>query len=81
MKKLSVALDETVAQQAALAAEKKGQSLSAWLNAAAGRALLIEGGLAAIAEWEAEEGPLTDEEIARADAALKRIGIVPPDRQ
>ena len=80
MKKLSVALDETVAREAAFAAEKKGLSLSAWLNAAAERALLIEGGLAAMAEWEAEFGPPTEEDITWADSALKRVGIVPPDR-
>ena len=81
MKKLSVALDETVAREAALAAEKKGLSLSAWLNAAAERALLIEGGLAAVAEWEAEDGPLTEEDLAWADSVLKRVGVVTRDRQ
>ena len=76
MKKLSVALDETVAKQVALAAGKKGQSLSAWLNAAAERALLIEGGLAAMAEWEAERGPPNEEAVAWADTVLKRVGAV-----
>ena len=80
MKKLSVALDETVAREVALAAEKKGLSLSAWLNAAAERALLIEGGLAAMAEWEAEDGPPTAEDVAWADSVLKRVGIVNRDR-
>ena len=80
MKKLSVALDETVAREAALAAEKKGLSLSAWLNAAAERALLIEGGLAAMAEWEAEVGPPTAEDVAWADSVLKRVGVVTRDR-
>ena len=81
VKKLSVALDEMVAREAALAAEKKGMSLSAWLNAAAERALLIEGGLAAMAEWEAEVGPPTAEDVAWADSVLKRVGIVNRDRQ
>ncbi len=80
MKKLSVALDETVAREAAFAAEKKGLSLSAWLNAAAERALLIEGGLAAMAEWEAEVGPPTAADVAWADSVLKRVGGVTPDR-
>ena len=81
MKKLSVALDETVAREAALAAEKKGLSLSAWLNAAAERALLIEGGLAAVAELEAELGPFTEEQLARADALVERSRISRRDRQ
>ena len=80
MKKLSVALDEAVAREAALAAQKKGLSLSAWLNSAAERALLIEGGLAAVAEWEAEDGALTEEELARADSVLRRSGVVVRDR-
>ncbi len=80
VKKLSVALDEMVAREAALAAEKKGLSLSAWLNAAAERALLIEGGLAAMAEWEAEVGPPTAEDVAWADSVLKRAGVVTRDR-
>ena len=81
MKKLSVALDQTVAKQAALAAEKQGLSLSAWLNAAAERALLIEGGLAAMAAWDAECGPPSEEAFAWADAALRRVGLLPPDQQ
>ena len=81
VKKLSVALDETVAREAAFAAEKKGLSLSAWLNAAAERALLIEGGLAAMAEWEAEDGPPAAEDVAWADSVLKRAGVVTRDRQ
>jgi hypothetical protein len=32
--------------------------------------LAIEDGLAAVAEWEAEHGPLTAEELAAADAVL-----------
>ncbi len=35
-------------------------------------AAIIEAGLAAVAEWEAENGPFTEEEIAWADAVLDR---------
>jgi len=70
VRKLSVALDDDVAAAAATSAKRRGLSLSAWLNAAAARALAIEDGLAAVAEWEAEHGPLTDEELAAADAVL-----------
>lgn len=80
MKKLSVALDETVASEAALAAEKKGLSLSAWLNAAAERSLTIERGLAAVAEWEAEHGALSEDDLAWADSVLDRAGVLPRDR-
>ncbi len=73
--KLSVALSEEVAQAAKSAAEVEGVSLSAWLNEAAAHALRIEAGLAAMAEWEAEHGAFTDEEIAEADAILDKHGI------
>jgi hypothetical protein len=70
VKKLSVALDESVARSAAASAERQGLSLSAWLNRAAENALAIEEGLAAVAEWEAEHGALTSAELAAADAGL-----------
>jgi hypothetical protein len=70
VKKLSVALHERVAEAAAASAERHGLSLSAWLNRAAENALAIEDGLAAVAEWEAEHGPLSAEELAAADAIL-----------
>jgi hypothetical protein len=70
VRKLSVALDEQVAAAAADAAARRGVSLSAWLNEAAEHALAIEAGLAAVAAWEREHGPLTDEELAAADAVL-----------
>jgi hypothetical protein len=81
VKKLSVALDESVAAGAASAAEMHGVSLSAWINAAAERALVVEAGLAAVRSWEAEHGELTADELAWADAVLdtgadieKRVG-------
>lgn len=70
VKKLSIALDPDVADAAASAAETSGQSLSAWLNDAARTRLRVEDGLAAVAEWEAEQGPLTAEERAAADRQL-----------
>jgi hypothetical protein len=72
VRKLSVALDEAVAEAAAAAAERRGLSLSAWLTEAASNLLAIEHGLAAVAAWEAEHGPLTAEELAAADAVLGR---------
>ena len=66
VKKLSVALEQSVAERAARAAELEGLSLSAWINAAAERALKIEDGLAAMEEWQAEHGAFTEEELAWA---------------
>jgi alkylhydroperoxidase family enzyme len=73
VKKLSIALDPDVADAAASAAEISGQSLSAWLNDAARTRLRVEDGLAAVAEWEAEQGPLTAEERAAADRQLDEL--------
>ena len=53
------------------AAEAEGKSVSAWITDAARRALLVRDGLAAVAEWEAEHGALTPEELV---AARARIG-------
>jgi hypothetical protein len=69
-RKLSVALEEPVAHAAKQAAERRGISLSAWMNEASRNALSIENGLAAVAEWEAEHGPLTPSELAAAAAKL-----------
>ena len=52
--------------------------MSAWMTAAARRALTLRDGLAAIAEWEAEHGALTREEL---DAARRRVGPQAEDRR
>jgi len=70
VRKLSVALNESIAEGAAAAAERHGVSLSAWLNAAAERALVVEAGLTAVSEWETEHGELTAEELSWADGIL-----------
>ena len=75
VKKLSVALDATVAAQVALAAERAGVSVSAWLNHAAANELSIEAGLDAVREWEADHGELTPEELAAADSLLDPVTV------
>lgn len=70
VKKLSVALDEGVADAVAQAARRRGVSLSAWLNQAAVGALRLEDGLVAVDEWEAEHGRPTPDELAEADRIL-----------
>ncbi len=78
VKKLSIALDERVAAAAAASAERQGLSLSAWLNRAVENTLAVEDGLAAVAEWEAEHGPLSADELAAADAILDAARKPPP---
>lgn len=77
-RKLSIAFDEAVAAAARASADRQGLSLSAWVNAASLKALAIEDGLAAVAEWEAEHGAFTPAEIAEADAVLDAMGIGRP---
>ena len=69
-RKLSVALEEPVAAAAKRAAQRRGMSLSAWLNEASRTALTVEDGLIAVAEWEAEYGALSTETLAAADTVL-----------
>lgn len=73
VKKLSVALDANIAESAARAAANRGMSLSAWLNEAARKALKIDDGLAAVREWEAEHGPISEEVLARTRAEMDRL--------
>jgi hypothetical protein len=75
VQKLSVALDEQVAAAARQSAERRGISLSAWLTEAARSALTIEDGLVGVAEWEAECGPPSAEEVDAANEALDAMGI------
>ena len=77
--KLSISLDESVFLAAKQAAERRGMSLSAWLNDVADHAVgnegSIEAGLAGVAEFEAENGPPSAEEMAAAAAVLDAAGV------
>lgn len=75
VRKISIALDEQVAADAARLAAERGTSVSALINEALVERLAIADGLAAVAEWEAENGALTPEELARAEAILDAHGV------
>ena len=64
--KLAITVDADVHDRVLDAAAAEGLSVSAWMTNAARRALLVRDGLAAVAEWEAEHGELTDAEMAAA---------------
>ena len=64
--KLAITVDADVHERVVDAAAAEGVSVSAWMTNAARRALLVRDGLAAVAEWEAEHGSLTDTELAAA---------------
>jgi hypothetical protein len=69
--KLAITVDPDVHEKVIAAAAEDGVSVSAWMTNAARRALLVRDGLAAVAEWEAELGALSESELA---AARKRVG-------
>ena len=68
--KLAITVDPEVHERVLEAAAAEGVSVSAWMTNAARRALLVRDGLAAVAEWEAEHGALTEDERR---AARKRV--------
>jgi hypothetical protein len=76
--KLAITVDPEVHAQVVAAATAEGVSVSAWMTAAARRALRVREGLAAVAEWEAEHGALTREEL---EAARRRVGAESSERR
>lgn len=70
--KLAITVDPDVHRRVLAAAEEEGVSVSAWMTEAARNALLVRDGLAGVAEWEAENGALTDVEMAAARQRLDR---------
>jgi hypothetical protein len=68
--KLAITVDPDVHERVLAAAAESGVSVSAWMTAAARRALLVSDGLRAVAEWEAEHGDLTQSEL---DEAHRRV--------
>jgi hypothetical protein len=69
--KLAITVDPDVHERIVSAAAEEGVSVSAWMTAAARRTLLVRDGLSAVAEWEGDNGALTDDElnVARSSVA------------
>jgi predicted transcriptional regulator len=74
--KLAITVDPEVHARVVAAAAAEGVSVSAWMTEAAKHALKLRDGLAAVAEWEAEHGAFTEEEL---DAARRRVGVSAAD--
>ncbi|HEX9529692.1 MAG TPA: hypothetical protein VF954_01045 [Acidimicrobiales bacterium] len=74
--KRSISLPAELAQAIEHAASSAGTTVSGWLAETAAHQLQVDAGRHAVAEWEAENGPLTTEELAdglaRARALLGR---------
>jgi hypothetical protein len=73
--KVSVSLDEKVLAAARARAKEEGKSLSAWLSELVAHQIAIDEGLAAVREYEAEYGPISEEALRRADEILDKLGI------
>ncbi len=67
---MAITVDPDVHAGIVAAAAADGVSVSAWMTDAARRALVVRDGLAAVAEWEAQHGVLSGEEL---DAARRRL--------
>jgi len=74
VRKISVSLDDEAYDAAVEQAEAEGVSLSAWLSRAALHEARVATGVRGVAEWEAENGPVTAEELAWADDVLGHPG-------
>jgi hypothetical protein len=68
--KVAITVDADIHEQVVRAAHAERTSVSAWMTLAARRALMVADGLAAVAEWEAEHGALTNAEMSTARARL-----------
>ena len=68
--KLAITIAADVHEQVLAAAARRGVSVSAWMTDAARLALKVRDGLAAVAEWEAEHGALTEGELKAARQRL-----------
>ena len=75
--KLAITVDPDVHRQVLDAAAAQGVSVSAWMTAAARRALRREDGLAAVREWEAQHGRLTEEEMGEARRRVRAAAGAP----
>ena len=67
-KKITITLPEEHVDRAKELAMEAGLPLSTWIAQIVEHEARIQAGLAAMREWDAEEGPLTEEELAEAKA-------------
>jgi hypothetical protein len=71
--RLSVTMPPAIGAAVREAAARQGASVSTWLAAAAAQRLRNELLGAALDQWEAEDGPFTEQELNNAAGALGRV--------
>jgi hypothetical protein len=69
-RKITITIDEQLVDAMVAAAREAGIPLSRMIASAAEREMRRSIGLAAVAEWEAEHGAFTPEELAAARAEM-----------
>jgi hypothetical protein len=83
--KRSISLPAELARAVEDAARAEGTTFSAWLAQTAAHRLKLEAGRQALAEWERENGPLTEAELgegrARARSSLGRTSADAAERR
>jgi hypothetical protein len=76
VRRLSISVPPEVEQSIRAAAAAAGLPVSAWLVRAAAHAAKIEAGRAAVREFEAELGPLSEEDRREARRVLVEAGLL-----
>lgn len=71
--KRSVSLPPDLAKAIDAAAEASGTSFSAWIAETASHRLRLEAGRRAVAEWESDHGPLSEQELAEGLARAREL--------
>jgi hypothetical protein len=69
--KLAITMDPDIHEKVIAAAAREGLSVSAWITAAARKALQRRAGLAAVALWEKQHGRFTTEEMNEARRTVR----------
>ncbi len=72
VEKMSVSFDLELGEAIRSAARRSGQSVSAWLAGSARDRLRLEALGRAVAAFEKEFGPLTEDEVGQADSLLRQ---------
>jgi hypothetical protein len=68
--KMSVSMDPNLGDEVRAAAQHSGKNLSSWMAEAASAKLRSEALSKFLDDWEDQHGPLTSEELCKAEAEL-----------
>jgi hypothetical protein len=79
--KRSVSFPPDLAKAIDEAAASSGTTFSAWIAQTASRRLRLEAGRQGVAEWEAENGPLSEKELAEGLARARELLGRPASKQ